>query len=189
MRKKQILTIPNILSLIRLMLVPATMMLIFRAKMIAAFITFVFAELTDVIDGYIARRFCLISELGKWLDPMADKLMAVGVLLSFTIIKILPVWVVIVLAAKELLMLIGGLLMVKKGFIAPSNVLGKACAFLMNISIATGFFYFIDSWANIYPYVIYVGLAFSVFAMVQYSIRNFGLMFGPSEQAEIESSK
>ena len=181
--------VPNLLSMIRLLMVPVTMLLIFRAKMITAFITFAVAELTDVVDGYIARKYNMISELGKLLDPLADKLMAVGVLLSFTIVRILPAWVVIVLASKELLMLIGGLFMIKRGFIAPSNILGKMCAFIMNIAIATGFFYFIDAWANIYPYVIYIGLAFSVLSMVQYCIRNFGLMFGPSDKTEIESSR
>lgn len=189
MKLKQIYTLPNLLSLIRLALVPVTMILIFKMKMKAAFITFIVAELTDLVDGYIARKYHLITEMGKWLDPMADKLMAIGVVLSFTLTGILPLFVVIVLAAKELLMLGGGLMMIRRGNIIPSNTLGKACAFIMNVAIAAGFFYYIPIWKKIYPYVIYTGLAFSVLAMVQYGIKNFDLIFGQKNTTKIESSK
>lgn len=188
MKLKEICKLPNLLSLLRLVLVPVTMVLICRARLIAAFITFVIAELTDLVDGFIARKFGLITELGKFLDPMADKLMSIGVIFSFTLCGILPIFVVIVLGAKELLMLLGGIRMIRRGKIIPSNKLGKLCAFAMNVAIATGFFCQYPMWEKIYYYVIYIGLAFSVLAMVQYGIKNYGVIFG-SAGAEIESSK
>jgi len=188
MNAKEICTVPNLLSLIRLALVPVTMTLIFKAKMIAALVVFALAEITDMVDGFIARKYNLISKVGIFLDPLADKLMSVGVVLSFTICRIMPLPVIIILMVKELLMLIGGIIIMKKGYSAPSNKLGKACAFIMNLAIATGFFCIYPAWAKIYPYVIYVGLAFSVLAMVQYLLKNYQLVFGPAK-AEIESSK
>lgn len=188
MKSKEICTLPNLLSVIRLACVPVTVMLIFRVKMIAAFIVFAFAEITDLVDGYIARKFDQISKIGIFLDPLADKLMAIGVLAAFTICDIVPLPVVLILMAKELLMLIGGIIMLKKGHSAPSNKSGKVCAFIMNVAIATGFFAVSPLWAKIYPYVIYIGLAFSVSAMVQYCVKNIRLIFGPKE-TEIESSK
>jgi len=187
---KNLWTIPNLLSLFRLTMVPVTVILIFRTKMIAAFIAFAVAETTDLVDGYIARRCNQISKLGIFLDPLADKAMAIGVICSFTLCGILPSVVIIVLVVKELIMLLGGVLMLRKGYSAPSNKLGKICSFIMNIAIATGFFCDFSFFSKIYTYVIYVGLAFSVFAMVQYGVKNIKVVFGPPAlQTEIESSK
>ena len=108
MRKEKIINLPNILALIRLLLVPVVVWLIFQERMITAMFVFLAACLTDLLDGYIARRYHLITQLGTFLDPMADKLMAVFVIIAFTAKGILPLAVTIVIFAKELLMLVGG---------------------------------------------------------------------------------
>ena len=84
MRKEKIINLPNILALIRLLLVPVVVWLIFQERMITAMFVFLAACLTDLLDGYIARRYHLITQLGTFLDPMADKLMAVFVIIAFT---------------------------------------------------------------------------------------------------------
>lgn len=122
--------IPNILSIFRLVLAPVFVVVYFsgldNARIYAAII-YIMASITDVLDGMIARRYNITSELGKLLDPLGDKVMTFTVLICITIDRVIPVWVVIVFAAKEALMGIGGLILHKKiSSIPPSNYLGKA---------------------------------------------------------------
>ncbi len=169
--------IPNILSVIRLMLVPTTVLLIVNDQMIWALFTFLVACITDLIDGYIARKYDLITKLGIWLDPLADKLMSLAVVITFTVCSIIPMWVLIVLLSKELIMLIGGLFIIKNGFSTPSNKFGKVAAFIMNTAVASCFIYQIPWWNACYTYFLYFGLALSVLSMVQYAVKNGHLLF------------
>ena len=85
------------------------------------------ASFTDFLDGFIARKYNLISNLGKLLDPLGDKLMTLAVLTCITIDNIIPVWAVIAVLCKEALMLIGGVVLRRKegGEIPSSNIVGK----------------------------------------------------------------
>lgn len=79
--KKDILTIPNLLSYLRLILIPVYTSLYLQEKIGTAFVIFAFSCLTDLLDGFIARRFHMVSDLGKFLDPLADKLTQLALLL------------------------------------------------------------------------------------------------------------
>jgi cardiolipin synthase len=139
--------IPNILSIIRLALVPAFVVVFFsespNAQLYAGLI-FILASLTDALDGFIARRFNMVTRLGRILDPLADKLMTVSALLCVTVAGLIPAWIVVVFAVKEALMGIGALIMYKRvDDVLPSNTLGKmatlafivSCVALMLFSI------------------------------------------------------
>jgi cardiolipin synthase len=132
--------IPNILSALRILSVPIFLYFYFsntKNHLIVACTVFVIAGLTDVIDGFIARRFNLITSLGKILDPLADKLVQTGVLVALTISRILPIPIVAIFVAKELFTLIGSLLIYKKrAFITVSNVFGKLSTLSFYFSMA-----------------------------------------------------
>ena len=114
--------IPNILSFIRILCVPAFVLLYFNDYVWAACGVFLFASATDVVDGWLARRFNWITSLGKLLDPIADKLNQITVLLCITIRAyqkgastfpiVLTVFIILIL--KEILMIGGGWLMLRK---------------------------------------------------------------------------
>ena len=88
---------------------------------------FLAAGLTDVVDGFLARKFNWITDIGKILDPLADKLMQCTVLVCMLIKGIIPAWLVIPFVLKELLILSGGLFMIKRrDVVAVSNIYGKA---------------------------------------------------------------
>lgn len=112
---KQLYTIPNLLSLIRILLVPVFVYLYFKHYDIAATLILVLSGLTDCVDGYIARHFNQITDLGKILDPFADKLTqaAVAIMLTIKYRQMAPLLAVFVI--KELLMLVGGLFILKSG--------------------------------------------------------------------------
>ena len=118
--------IPNILSLIRLLLVPVFVLLFFAEKTFAAAAVFVISGITDVLDGFIARKFGFISNLGKVLDPLADKLTQMSAFVCLYIAKLIPLWMPVVYFLKELATVIGALLVFRKGkVVVKSHVFGK----------------------------------------------------------------
>lgn len=134
--------VPNILSSIRICLVPIFVMTYFyesgSIKIYAAAV-YAAASFTDFLDGYIARKYSLISDLGKILDPLGDKLMTLAVLVCITVDQIIPVWAVVVAITKELLMLLGGAIIRKRegGEIPSSNIIGKTSTVVFFIVCVT----------------------------------------------------
>lgn len=123
------MNIPNIISLVRVALVPVFVFVFFSDTPDAhrnAGLIFILASATDALDGFIARKFNMITRLGRILDPLADKLMTFAALICITIVGIVPAFVIAIFFAKELLMAIGALLMYKRiDDVLPSNMLGK----------------------------------------------------------------
>lgn len=121
--------IPNILSFIRIALVGVFIYLFFLdypRNILWALLTFLVAGATDVVDGYLARRNNWITDLGKIIDPLADKLMQCTVLICMLIKNLLPVWLVVPFILKEAVILIGGLFVSKRmSKVVVSNVFGK----------------------------------------------------------------
>jgi cardiolipin synthase len=134
--------VPNILSSIRICLVPVFALTYFAESgsiKIYAAAVYALASFTDFLDGYIARRYSLISNLGKILDPLGDKLMTLTVLACITIDRVIPVWAVIAALVKEMLMLLGGaIIRLKKGGAIPSsNIIGKTSTVVFFIVCVT----------------------------------------------------
>lgn len=132
--------IPNILSIIRLCMIPLFVYLFFKDEKFLAILTFALASLTDILDGYLARRYGWVTPLGKLLDPAADKMMQATVITCVAIQNSDNIFFIIVAALfifKELLMGVGAVIVIKKKRdIAVSNWYGKA---------ATVAFFFITS--------------------------------------------
>ena len=133
--------IPNILSCIRIALVGVFIYLFFLDypdNVVAALIVFLLAGATDVVDGYLARRNNWITNLGKILDPFADKLMQCTVLVCMLIKELLPIWLVIPFIIKELVILIGGIFVSKKmSKVVVSNIFGKMTVVFFYAAILT----------------------------------------------------
>ena len=112
---KEIGSIPNILSMLRIALIPVVLYYYFNGEVKVAGVALIISALTDAADGYIARRFKQVTTLGKILDPVADKLtqfcVAVGLCLTYT--ALIPL--ALVLAVKEMLMGLMGLTLLKRG--------------------------------------------------------------------------
>ena len=124
------MNIPNILCIFRMILVPVFVLVFFSDKPYAiahAAAIYAIAGITDVLDGFIARHFNMITRLGKILDPLADKLMTITVFICITIRGIIPWWVILLIFAKDLLLIIGGIKMYREvSGVFASNVFGKA---------------------------------------------------------------
>ena len=121
------MTIPNILTVARLCLVPVFILVFVlegQTKTLSGAI-FILASITDVLDGYIARKYNQMSKTGQLLDPLADKLMQITVVVSMLCAKMVPLWFVLILACKEILMIIGGFFLYTQKTYVKSNIVGK----------------------------------------------------------------
>ena len=136
--RTQVFTIPNILSMVRILLIPVIVYLYcFEKQYGAAVLILLLSGLTDVVDGFIARHFHMVSDLGKILDPIADKLTQLATLVClatrFSLMKLL----FSVLALKELTLGILGLIAVKRtGDVRGANWHGKLTTCLLYLTMA-----------------------------------------------------
>ena len=95
--------VPNILTIIRFLLIPFILLNVFIGNYILAFVFFTISGITDIADGFIARKFDLVSNFGKLMDPLADKLTQISVLAALVSVKIIPVWILAIVVLKELI--------------------------------------------------------------------------------------
>lgn len=134
--------IPNLLSLVRLLLVPVFVVLFLKGHTMEAAIVFIFSGFTDVLDGFIARKFNCISNLGKVLDPLADKLTQFSAFICLYITELVPLWMPVVYFAKELATAIGALFVFKKGkVVVKSHVFGKLATFFVFAFVSVVIFF------------------------------------------------
>lgn len=97
------MTLPNLITIGRLILVPLVIYMIVDARWQAAFVVFVTAGVSDAIDGFIAKRFDMASELGAYLDPVADKALIVSIYVTLALVGAIPIWLVILVVARDLM--------------------------------------------------------------------------------------
>lgn len=134
--KKEILTIPNILSLFRLLLIPVYMRIYLEGNFRLAAGILVVSCLTDAVDGWIARRFHMISNLGKLLDPVADKAtqFTLTLCLSLNYPVLHPVLLLFVI--KESFQLVAGIISYRNGKMLPGALwAGKICTTVLFVSL------------------------------------------------------
>ena len=110
----RILTAPNIISFARLCLVPIYLCLLFAGQNIAAFAVFAVAALTDFVDGQVARRTHAVSKLGKILDPAVDTILMMTGVIGTCILGRCPLWVAVLIIAREVFLLVGGGVLLKR---------------------------------------------------------------------------
>lgn len=123
----RILTIPNLISFARLLMVPVVLVLILTSREVAAVIVLAACGASDYVDGWIARKLNQMSKLGRFLDPMADRLFIAVTLVGMAIRHLIPWWLVIAIAARELLVGVTLPILAKRGYPGyPVHLAGKA---------------------------------------------------------------
>lgn len=161
------MTIPNILTILRLLLIlPIALLLLSQNNFIALILIFV-AWITDLLDGFLARKLNQISPLGKTLDPLADKLLVFVIVLSLVIAKAIPFYLGIVVIARDVLILTAGLYTwIKYKYIMQSNWIGKLSAFIIG-GILIIFLFYHDKYQLTLFY--YITIFIVVASLVLYS--------------------
>jgi cardiolipin synthase len=128
----RILTVPNVLSFIRLLLVPLFFLLIVSNRAFLALVLLAISTVTDFVDGQVARRFNQISRLGQLLDPAADRLLILAALLGLTIRGVIPWWFAAGLVARDVLLLVLGIVLANHRYgPLPVHHIGKFATFCL----------------------------------------------------------
>ncbi len=133
--------IPNVLTMIRMILIPVFVVLFFNNLKMAALAVFCAASFTDFLDGYLARKLNQITDFGKLFDPLADKLMVLTAMICQTFWGPLPLVAVLIVALKELVMVFGGMFMLSRNVVVYSNYYGKAAQVGFIAALILSFFH------------------------------------------------
>ncbi|MGL5917945.1 MAG: CDP-diacylglycerol--glycerol-3-phosphate 3-phosphatidyltransferase [Cetobacterium sp.] len=180
------MNLPNKLTAIRLILaIPFIYFLQESANVtesdlyrLIAFGIFIFASLTDWLDGYIARKYNLITDLGKIMDPLADKILVISALVIFNKLDYIPSWMSIVVIAREFL--ISGIrtIAAAKGEVIPAGILGKYKTTTQMIVIIIMLFFGLGSnpekielYKTIYFYMTLIPVILTIWSGWEYSIK------------------
>lgn len=138
-------TVPNVLTMLRIVLIPVFVIVFFNTPKdqdrIAALVIFAVASITDMFDGMLARKLNQITDFGKLFDPLADKVMVITALICQAVYGVFPWIAIIIVAAKELIMLLGGLFMLSRDVVVYSNYVGKTAQVFFIASLLLSFFH------------------------------------------------
>jgi CDP-diacylglycerol---glycerol-3-phosphate 3-phosphatidyltransferase len=179
---KELWTLPNMLTLGRIVIIPFFIWLTYKADPLDSFLAaflFTVAAVTDVIDGVLARRMHLVTVLGKFLDPLADKLIVMAALVMLVHLGRVAAWVVILVMAREFIVTGLRTIAMSEGLVIAAGREGKhKTAFqLAGISfLLLHYTYPIDAWAftfdldmnRVGTWLVYISLLFSVWSAVSY---------------------
>ena len=169
--KEKLKFIPNVLCVIRIILVFVFIYLALNDMLHYAIVAFLVAGVTDVLDGFLARRNGWITDLGKILDPFADKLMQCTVLIILYYLEVLPVWFALIFLLKEVVTLLMGLLVIKRrNVVVVSKWYGKAavCLFYATVVLAVVFEGFLSNHPLVLLIMLIPASAFAVGAFIAY---------------------
>jgi len=164
------LNIPNALTLLRVALIPLFAYLYSQAQYPWALLVFLLAGMTDFLDGYLARKWNQITSLGKFLDPLADKLMMLTSLLCLASTEHLPWWVFYVLLCKEALMAAGAFFLLRERVVVASDWPGKIAATAFILAVFSVFPWHEAQWLQDAGIALmYLALALSLYALAHYA--------------------
>ena len=184
----RIFTVPNVISFIRLCLVPVFFVLLFNGFDLAATLLFAIAAGTDWVDGQIARRTHQVSRLGQLLDPAVDRILMISGVVGLFAVGRLPLWIILIVIARDLLLLGGGAYLLKRwhtrvaviypGKVATTLLFVGFAALLLNWPILQGLGMVDAAWLpgfNSEPYswgiwFVYAGLLLALATTAYYVV-------------------
>ncbi len=162
--------IPNILTIFRFILIPIIFYFVLKNNYILAVIFLILSGATDVLDGYIARKYNFVTTFGTLVDPLADKFTQIATLLVLVIKNLIPLWILLVLLLKEILMISGASFLFEKQTIAiPSKWYGKITTVLIYLAIFLSMIkkqIGLDFSIDLYLY--YIAVIFAFYSLIMY---------------------
>lgn len=179
---KYIKHVPNILTVVRLIFVPIIILFLSMDNYLLAFITFTLSAITDIADGIIARKFNAISDFGKLMDPLADKLTQISVLLTLTIKEIIPFWIISVLLIKELILIIGASFLYGKQLVVSSKWYGKLTTVILYLAVVSSFAIKAFEFPHFDLYLYYIAILFAIFSLISYIHYFYGQGYLPNKE-------
>ena len=167
------MNLPNKLTMTRIIMVPIFMALMLCQQYVWALVVFSLASITDFLDGYLARKYNLVSSVGKIMDPLADKLLTFGALVCFIQLEVVSVWAPIIIIAREFIISGFRLVASDNGIVIAASYWGKfktvshmAMVILMILDFQSHVMQFITG------VVVGLGLALTIVSLVDYVWKN-----------------
>lgn len=190
--------IPNALTILRFILIPFIIVSIVKNNYLEAFIILTLSGLTDILDGFIARKFNFITNFGKLIDPLADKTTQVSILVTLALKNIIPMWILMIVFLKEFVMIAGASFLYGKELVVSSKWYGKLATVLFYLAIVSSFIIKYVNATCLLPedtfgflpnfdiYIYYLALAATVFSLVMYYITFYKQGYLKKENLKIE---
>ena len=171
------MNLPNKLTMLRVIMVPVFVLCMLlpiegKAPDIIAGIIFIAASLTDTLDGQIARKYNLVTVFGKFMDPLADKLLVCSALICLVSVERIAAWIVIVIIAREFIISGFRLVAVQKGVVIAAGWWGKAKTAVTMVTIVLLVFDLGGPINVIAQVLVWVSLALTIISLVDYLWKN-----------------
>jgi len=179
----------NWLTVVRILLVPVFVTLLVYRKPGPAVLVFAAAALTDLLDGWVARRQGLQSRLGAFLDPLADKLLLTASFIMLTMLRVIPFWITAVVLSRDAFLALGTLVVHMVGARVhprPTSV-GKAATFLQILTVLVGLLGYYWGVRRVWPPLLWAAAAFTLISGLQYLVQGMRFM-NAAQDAEREES-
>ena len=177
------MNLPNKLTMLRVIMIPVFLIVLLSGfvstplNRYIAVIIFIVASFTDFLDGYIARKYNLVTNFGKFMDPLADKLLVAAALISMVELGDIAAWIVIVIISREFIITGFRLIAVENGRVIAASMWGKAktvSQMIMIIIVLSG----ILQGSIINTVLIYLAAVLTIISGVDYIVKNIEVLHG-----------
>ena len=161
--------IPNILTVLRFLLIPVILQFLVHDQFILAIIFLTISGITYILDGTIARKFNFITNFGKLIDPLADKITQLSILWMLVSKNIIPLWILVIVLLKEATMVAGASFLYGKELVVSSKWYGKASTVLFYLAIVLSMiFRDLQIQTSIDLIIYYIAVTMTIFSLVMY---------------------
>ena len=174
--------VPHILTVIRFIFIPSIIVSLIYDNYVLALILFTLSSLTDVLDGKIARKYNAISDFGKLMDPLADKLTQLSILLTLAVKNVIPFWIVVILVVKETVMIAGASFLYGKSLVVSSKWYGKLTTVLIYIAVVSSCLIKIFNLPEFDIYIYVLAIIFAIFSLIKYFMYFYGNGYLPNKE-------
>ncbi|MDF7663789.1 CDP-alcohol phosphatidyltransferase family protein [Bifidobacterium sp. ESL0763] len=166
-------TVPNLISLLRIVSIPFIAMLIASRRMVPALVVLALSAASDGLDGIIARKFNQVSRIGQILDPVADRLLIFCSILALGLAGIIPWWMLIIVGIRDLILLVLIVVLAQHDYgPLPVHFVGKAGTALLMIAITA--LIFADLWHNLFTTLLHLAaLAAGIWGIILYWLAGY----------------
>lgn len=171
----------NALTLLRLALTPVFVVLLLNHSVLFASLVFLIASLTDFLDGYVARKSNRVTKFGKIADPLVDRIFIISAIIALFIIEKIPLWMVLILTIRDLVMVAGYKIIEIK---AKANI---SVTFLGKLSSAFLMIVLIPLILNIQfaHYLLYIGIFLAIVSAFDYTYKGIRLIYNAKERESL----
>ena len=174
------MNLPNKLTTFRVILIPFFVFFLISPFFdgygnYIALAIFIIASLTDMADGKIARKYNLVTNFGKFMDPLADKLLVCSAMICLVDLKLIPVWVVLIIIAREFIISGFRLVASDNGIVIAASYWGKFKTTFQMIGVVLLIFN-IPALSTLTTIIVWIALALTVISLVDYIVKNAGVL-------------